>query len=162
MALNQVVMGDEKDLNDKELNELLQKGAISVFLNEKKRDEEIEQFTNASIDDILSSRVESIKRDGGNLDDESNKKGNRQAMFSEATFVADAKDAQINLNDANFWEKLGLGQKKQEEDEIIKNLTRQQKKFIKEKCGYRDDEEITRQDLDLLDPHEIEKTKKTY
>merc|ERR1712130_696535 len=38
------------------------------------------------------------------------------AMFSEAVFIAHADDADINVDDENFWEVLGVGNEEEEEE----------------------------------------------
>jgi len=110
LALNQVVMGDLKNKTKSEIDNMLKKGAISMFLNEKKLDEEIEQFSKADIDTILAERTEKVVHD--------KKVRAGDDMFSEAVFVAAEEDAALDVNDPNFWKHIGLASavKKRKDD----------------------------------------------
>ncbi|ETO23540.1 hypothetical protein RFI_13640 [Reticulomyxa filosa] len=103
-------MGDVQDLSKTEIDQMLRKGAISIFLKDKETDNEIEKFANASIDEILSTRCEAVANDDENSEaDEKNKKvhSNREgAMFSEAHFAANDEDIHINWDAEDFWERV--------------------------------------------------------
>ena len=60
LALQQVVMGDVKDMNKADIVTILRKGVISMFLDEQKLDEEIDEFDKADIEEILASRTEKV------------------------------------------------------------------------------------------------------
>jgi len=93
LALQRVVMGDIKDMSKKNIDNMLKKGAISMFLNEKKLDEEIEEFNKADIEEILASRTEKIVH---------NQNKAEENLFSEAVFVAEKEDTKVDINDPGF------------------------------------------------------------
>jgi len=102
LALNKVVMGDMKETSKGDIQAMLKKGAISMFLQDAQTEKDIQQFANADIDDILARRTELVTHDAEAAADPD------AGMFSEAVFVANADDAQINVDDENFWEVLGI------------------------------------------------------
>jgi len=108
LALNKAVMGDSKDLKKEDLDVMLKKGAISMFLQDAQTDADIKKFADASIDDILSKRTEVITHDADTANPDN-------AMFSEAVFLAHADDADVNVDDENFWEALGIQPKEEEQ-----------------------------------------------
>merc|ERR1719447_1265354 len=99
LALQHVVMGDVKDMSKKDIDTILKKGAISMFLDEKKLEEEIDEFDKADIEEILASRTEKV---------EHKKKESDENTFSQAIFVAEKEDAKIDINDPGFWNQIGL------------------------------------------------------
>merc|ERR1712048_1092719 len=109
LALNKVVMGDMKDTSKSDINDMLRRGAMAMFLKDAQTDEDIKKFANADIDDILATRTEAVKHDAATADPDA-------AMFSEAVFVAHADDADVNVDDENFWEVLGVGAEEEKED----------------------------------------------
>ena len=112
LALNKVVMGDMKDMGKSDIHDMLKKGAIAMFLKDVQTDDDIKKFADADIDDILNQRTERVTHDADQANDPD------AAMFSEAVFVAHADDANINVDDENFWEVLGVGKDDEEEEEI--------------------------------------------
>jgi len=111
LALNKVVMGDMKDMQKSDINDMLKKGAIAMFLKDVQTDDDIKKFADANIDDILAKRTETVQHDAENADPD-------RAMFSEAVFVAHADDADVNVDDENFWEVLGVGKDDEEEADV--------------------------------------------
>ncbi|KAI8991556.1 hypothetical protein BDF20DRAFT_845263 [Mycotypha africana] len=100
LGLDKAVMGTHDDgstnktaeLNRKEIEDLLKKGAYGAMLDE----EESTKFCEEDIDQILERRTKIIKHEG-------NEKG---SVFSKATFsAADNDTAGVDLDDPDFWEK---------------------------------------------------------
>lgn len=101
LGLDKAVMGTHDDgstnktaeLNRKEIEDLLKKGAYGAMLD----DEASAKFCEEDIDQILERRTTVIKHEG-------NEKG---SVFSKATFSAavDDDNAGVDLDDPDFWEK---------------------------------------------------------
>ncbi|KAI8974348.1 P-loop containing nucleoside triphosphate hydrolase protein [Pilobolus umbonatus] len=101
LGLDKAVMGTHDDgnvnktseLNRKEIENLLKKGAYGAIFDE----EASSKFCEEDIDQILERRTTVIKHEG-------NEKG---SVFSKATFSAAAEDgnAGVDLDDPDFWEK---------------------------------------------------------
>merc|ERR1712204_53848 len=85
------------------------RGAMAMFLNDAQTDADITKFANANIDDILNTRTSVVKHDAATADPDAN-------MFSEAVFVANADDADINVDDENFWEAIGVGMEEEKDE----------------------------------------------
>jgi len=96
-ALNRVVMGKAVEHTKKQIDQMLRRGAMALILD-KQQEQEILNFENASIEHILNTRTERIIHNH-------NSEG---SMFSQAVFVADHKDAKYDINDANFWDMIGI------------------------------------------------------
>merc|ERR1712129_77251 len=109
LALNKVVMGDMKDTSKADINDMLKRGAMAMFLNDAQTDADITKFANANINDILNTRTSVVKHDAATADPDAN-------MFSEAVFVANADDADINVDDENFWEAIGVGMEEEKDE----------------------------------------------
>jgi len=118
-ALNSVVMGKFVDKGKKEIDDLLKKGAVSIFLNEKEVDEDIKTFQQQSIEDILRTRTENVKRD---------ENVNNDSTFSQAVFVADKKDTNVDINDDNFWERIGIKKAFDDKKELQLLMGRQRRR----------------------------------
>ncbi|KAG1118543.1 hypothetical protein G6F40_002114 [Rhizopus arrhizus] len=80
----------KNELNRKEIEDLLKKGAYGAVMD----DEESAQFCEEDIDQILERRTTVIRHEG-------NEKG---SIFSKATFSASAEQG-VELDDPDFWEK---------------------------------------------------------
>jgi hypothetical protein len=80
----------KNELNRKEIEALLKKGAYGAVMD----DEESQQFCEEDIDQILERRTTVIRHEG-------NEKGN---IFSKATFSSSAEQG-VELDDPDFWEK---------------------------------------------------------
>ncbi|CAO3677494.1 unnamed protein product [Rhizopus stolonifer] len=80
----------KNELNRKEIEDLLKKGAYGAVMD----DEESAQFCEEDIDQILERRTTVIRHEG-------NEKG---SIFSKATFNASAEQG-VELDDPDFWEK---------------------------------------------------------
>jgi hypothetical protein len=101
LGLDKAVMGTHDDgsnanktaeLNRKEIEDLLKKGAYGAMLD----DEASAKFCEEDIDQILERRTTIIRHEG-------NEKG---SVFSKATFsAADEDNAGVDLDDPDFWEK---------------------------------------------------------
>ncbi|CAO0794785.1 unnamed protein product [Mucor circinelloides] len=100
LGLDKAVMGTHDDgsanktaeLNRKEIEDLLKKGAYGAMLD----DEASAKFCEEDIDQILERRTTVIRHEG-------NEKG---SVFSKATFsAADDDNAGVDLDDPDFWEK---------------------------------------------------------
>ena len=100
LGLDKAVMGTHDDgsanktaeLNRKEIEDLLKKGAYGAMLDE----EASAKFCEEDIDQILERRTTVIRHEG-------NEKG---SVFSKATFsAADEDNAGVDLDDPDFWEK---------------------------------------------------------
>jgi len=132
LALNKVVMGEVKDIEKTDVNMLLKQGAISMFIKDKEKelDKRIEEFQNASIEEILLKRTEAVKHDGEEATEQ-------EDMFSEAVFVAESDTAGINLEDKNFWEQLGIEQEEEKESLILYSRRRRNKISYAEKDIFR-------------------------
>eukprot|EP01084_Bolivina_argentea_P094782 170428_1 len=138
MALNKVVMGDMKDMGKSDIHNMLKKGAISMFLKDAQTNEDIKKFADADIEDILATRTEQVTHEDDKMNDPD------AAMFSEAVFVANEQDAEINVEDENFWEVLGVGQDDDEEQEFNspfhrRRRTRLQSRTAASSIGYDSD-----------------------
>jgi hypothetical protein len=82
-------------LSAKEVESLLRHGAYAAFEEDDKR---IEQFQADDIEQILSRSTTIVHDNGAPSEGASN--------FSKAAFVANKLEAQVNLDDPNFWQKL--------------------------------------------------------
>lgn len=80
----------KNELNRKEIEALLKKGAYGAVMD----DEESQQFCEEDIDQILERRTTVIRHEG-------NEKG---SIFSKATFSSSAEEG-VELDDPDFWEK---------------------------------------------------------
>merc|ERR1712223_422573 len=80
-----------------------------MFLKDAQTDADIAKFANADIDDILATRTEAVTHDTATADPDA-------AMFSEAVFVAHTDDADVNVDDENFWEAIGVGAEEEKDD----------------------------------------------
>lgn len=92
----------EREIQAKEIDELLKKGAYDVFRDDD--DAEAKQFLESNIDQLLERSAKKVTY--GNTNQSSISSG--LGSFSKASFVADtgeggAKD--VDLDDPNFWEK---------------------------------------------------------
>ena len=99
--------GSGMELQAKEIDELLKRGAYNVF---REDDAEVKAFVEADIDSILARSVKKITYGGG---DQSAAAGgsNNGGSFSKASFVGTANDGDIDLDDPDFWKKaVGLNQ----------------------------------------------------
>ena len=99
--------GSGMELQAKEIDELLKRGAYDVF---REDDAEVKAFVEADIDSILARSVKKITYGGG---DQSAAAGgaNNGGSFSKASFVGTANDGDIDLDDPDFWKKaVGLNQ----------------------------------------------------
>jgi len=81
-----------------------------MFLNEKKLDEQIDEFNKADIEEILESRTEKIVH---------NQKKRGENLFSEAIFVAEKEDTEVDINDPGFWNHIGLGVEVEKKPDIL-------------------------------------------
>jgi len=117
LALNKAVMGDSKDVKKSDLDKMLKQGAISMFLQDAQTDADIKKFADASIDDILAKRTEVVTHDADTANPDN-------AMFSEAVFLAHADDADVNVDDENFWERIGIAPDDDEEDAFASPMRR--------------------------------------
>eukprot|EP00494_Astrolonche_serrata_P001568 UN01574 len=106
-------MGKMVDKSKKEIDQILREGAMAMFLKDDETNKDIENFTNASIEDILNTRTESVVH----------KDNVEESLFSQAVFVADTKDAGVNINDADFWDRIGV-KKVFEEKQSVTNKRR--------------------------------------
>ncbi len=88
---------NKSQLSSKEIESLLKHGAYALF-NEN-ADQEAAQFVSDPIEKILE-RAQTIKYEEG-------VKG-ESSTFSKAAFVATHSDTEIGVNDADFWEKIGM------------------------------------------------------
>ncbi|KAI8096416.1 SNF2 family N-terminal domain-containing protein [Halteromyces radiatus] len=81
----------KNELNKKEIEDLLKKGAYGAMLD----DEASTKFCEEDIDQILERRTTVIRHEG-------NEKG---SVFSKATFSASTESNAVELDDPDFWEK---------------------------------------------------------
>merc|ERR1719419_71815 len=81
-----------------------------MFLNEKKLDEEIEEFNKADIEEILASRTEKIVH---------NQNKAEENLFSEAVFVAEKEDTKVDINDPGFWNQIGLKAEAEKKPDVM-------------------------------------------
>ncbi|ORZ15904.1 P-loop containing nucleoside triphosphate hydrolase protein [Absidia repens] len=81
----------KNELNKKEIEDLLKKGAYGAMLD----DEASTKFCEEDIDQILERRTTVIRHEG-------NEKG---SVFSKATFSASSESNAVELDDPDFWEK---------------------------------------------------------
>ncbi|KAI9305451.1 P-loop containing nucleoside triphosphate hydrolase protein [Cunninghamella echinulata] len=81
----------KNELNKKEIEDLLKKGAYGAMLD----DESSTKFCEEDIDQILERRTTVIRHEG-------NEKG---SVFSKATFSASNESNAVELDDPDFWEK---------------------------------------------------------
>jgi len=89
----------EKELQAKEIDELLKKGAYDVFRDDD--DSEAQKFMETDIDQLLERSSRTVTY--GNTD---NSISNGLGSFSKASFVtSDADGKDIDLDDPDFWEK---------------------------------------------------------
>lgn len=93
----------EKELQAKEIDELLKKGAYDVFRDED--DSEAKQFMETDIDQLLERSSRKVTY-GNTTSSSSISSG--LGSFSKASFVADTGDGDgkdVDLDDPDFWEK---------------------------------------------------------
>ena len=80
--------------NAKEIDEVLKRGAYDVF---REDDTDANQFMQADIDSILQRSSHVIQYE----------QNQARSSFSKASFVsADDQNAQVDIDDPNFWEKV--------------------------------------------------------
>ena len=92
-------MKKEKEIQAKEIDQLLKKGAYDVFRDEDD-DKESKQFMETDIDSLLERSSRKVTY--GNTNETSISSG--LGSFSKASFVANAGD-DIDLDDPDFWKK---------------------------------------------------------
>lgn len=160
-ARNEQEAGDESstasessklDLQAKEIDELLKRGAYDMF-----RDDDTEQteFVEADIDAILSRQAHVVTTDHAN----SNSMSSSLGGFSKASFVSADETEDIDIDDPDFWKKaVGFEEPVQEEevDPFIENLPNQRKRKQTQVFGENDMDERELEDLLRLQP--IKKT----
>ena len=93
----------EKEIQAKEIDELLKKGAYDVFKDDD--DKEAQKFMDSDIDQLLERSSKTVTYGSTNTSISSG-----LGSFSKASFVtADADGKDIDLDDPDFWEKaIGL------------------------------------------------------
>jgi hypothetical protein len=91
----------EREMQAKEIDQLLKKGAYDVFRDED--DAEAKQFLESDIDQLLERSAKKVTYDNMNANSMSSGLGS----FSKASFVADTGDGikDVDLDDPDFWEK---------------------------------------------------------
>jgi hypothetical protein len=91
----------EREMQAKEIDQLLKKGAYDVFRDED--DAEAKQFLESDIDQLLERSAKKVTY--GNVNANSMSSG--LGSFSKASFVADTGDGikDVDLDDPDFWEK---------------------------------------------------------
>jgi len=89
--------GDKGPRDAAELERLLRAGARDIFLSDE-RGEDFQRFDESDIEQILA---------GGTLvRHDSAAAGDGDSLFSKASFVANAGEARLDLDDPDFWSKL--------------------------------------------------------
>lgn len=112
LGLDKAVLGTMGDENSKsknkptkaEIDALLKYGAYHIFQNDD--DKSAEHFAEQNIDSILRNSTRKIH------DSSQSDKG---SMFSKASFVSSEADIAVDINDPDFWKKMGLQQKSKKE-----------------------------------------------
>jgi len=92
----------EREVQAKEIDELLKKGAYDVFRDDD--DTEAKQFLESDIDQLLERSAKKVTYGNANASSMSSGLGS----FSKASFVADTGEGggkDVDLDDPNFWEK---------------------------------------------------------
>ena len=109
--------GDSKkqSMSPEEIEKLLKHGAYAVFTEDEDKSA---QFQNDDIDRILSRSV-AITHD----DDEA------QNSFSKASYVAKSADTDIQLDDPDFWKKIGINNHAKHSSELEHRSRTQISKF---------------------------------
>lgn len=106
----------EREVQAKEIDELLKKGAYDVFRDDD--DTEAKQFLESDIDQLLERSSKKVTYGNANASSMSSGLGS----FSKASFVADTGeggDKDVDLDDPNFWEKaVGLQYVEETPEEI--------------------------------------------
>lgn len=106
----------EREVQAKEIDELLKKGAYDVFRDDD--DAEAKQFLESDIDQLLERSAKKVTYGNANASSMSSGLGS----FSKASFVADTGeggDKDVDLDDPNFWEKaVGLEKVEETPEEI--------------------------------------------
>ena len=95
LGLNQAVLDSsnlgEENMKKEELDLLLAKGAYYQLKDDNY--DECDNFQNQTIDEILDSRTRTVY----------NSNADANSSFSKTTFIANEKDAQLDLNAKDFW-----------------------------------------------------------
>jgi len=102
-----------------------------MFLQDAQTDEDINKFANSSIDDILAQRTETITHD-----DKEKSNDPDAAMFSEAVFVAHEDDTNVNIDDENFWEALGVGNEEEVQEMYTSPFMRRRRTRLQSKNAH--------------------------
>eukprot|EP00603_Paraphysomonas_imperforata_P012346 CAMPEP_0114454474 /NCGR_PEP_ID=MMETSP0104-20121206/2602_1 /TAXON_ID=37642 ORGANISM="Paraphysomonas imperforata, Strain PA2" /NCGR_SAMPLE_ID=MMETSP0104 /ASSEMBLY_ACC=CAM_ASM_000202 /LENGTH=2336 /DNA_ID=CAMNT_0001626863 /DNA_START=48 /DNA_END=7058 /DNA_ORIENTATION=- len=131
------------NLQAKEIDELLKRGAYDIF-----RDDDTEQteFVEADIDSILSRQAHVVSMDHVSETAMSSSLGG----FSKASFVSADESEDIDINDPDFWKKaVGFEEPVQEEevDPFIENLPNQRVRKQTQAFG---DTEVDERELEVL------------
>ncbi|KAJ1620455.1 P-loop containing nucleoside triphosphate hydrolase protein [Pavlovales sp. CCMP2436] len=90
--------GRADKLSAKEIDSLLKHGAYHVFQDDDAGGEAAARFSEADIDSILE-RSTHVKQQS---------MAEAGSTFSKATFVSSGAGGDVNVDDDNFWEKIGL------------------------------------------------------
>lgn len=102
-----------KENQAKEIDELLKKGAYDIFTDED--DSEAKIFMETDIDMLLerNSRTVSYEKNQSSI-------SSGLGSFNKASFItSDAKGQDVDLDDPNFWEALGLDYSNETQDENV-------------------------------------------
>ncbi len=114
---------DKKSLSKKEMEMLLKHGAYHVLQEDKAEAQNKEEAYRAQdIDSILASSARVVDYDQQHKETSSGV----FSSFSKASFVANTDDSKVDVNDPNFWTKLGLIRKTDDSD--LLGLTRPRKR----------------------------------
>ncbi|ETO31825.1 hypothetical protein RFI_05292, partial [Reticulomyxa filosa] len=148
LALSKIVMGDLEAMTKTEMADMLKRGAIRAFL--KETDNEIEKFTNATIDEILSTRCQKWEtRDQGTDEKITNHDSKEGALFSEAHFAANTEDPEVDWNAADFWDRVvDLKMARDEDSEKEENVERRGKYRMRARKKNQKNEDYS-EELDL-------------
>jgi len=113
-------------LSRREIENLLKHGAYHVFKSEGEEEARSAQFCAEDIDKILERNSRVVKYESAAM---------AGSTFAKASFVASEKDKEVDVDDPNFWNKIGIKEKEPE-----KLDSRRRKRT--ERFGMADDDEM--------------------
>ena len=119
-VLSGIESAGAKKLSGKEISALLRHGAYGALANE----EDATQFTEASIDEILSRSSKTVVHDA--------KQSEGKSTFSHAHFAVAVGGTDVSVDDPEFWTKVGfVNQQADESQQKVTNLGERKRKQVR-------------------------------
>ena len=108
-----------KPINSKEVEMLLKKGAYHMFMDDDDDgDRKAAEFCAEDIDQILQKNSRVLRYE--NPSAEADENGDALSSFSKASFVANSAEPEVDLDDPNFWAKIGIQAPKAVQQEVAR------------------------------------------